>query len=328
MSKNSKRKTAVERRKHPRSNPKRKAVAKSELPQSQTEYCYACSKDLKSQEKALFVEEEIGRVFCSEDCITQYFQPEIERLESDYFKHRPKDDLTPEEREQFAHLRWVTLQEPDEVWRKKGSGGELHYTLISEFKPASKSVWCVCQCLFLRGEPSFLFLAFPTKSAALAARYRKGERVEWVKAEELPVQPGISPEGVIDGLAAEWTDQSEINIQKFLARRASGDIPEEEFGDHENLVEPTLEEPDELWVEESKDEGEPDHYTFIRHFETPSESSSGIWYIILAKESEDGEQLEVVGHFPCKLRESVEAFRRGRQEVELDEDSSSSRTVH
>src|SRR5947209_5507412 len=44
------------------------------------ELCTHCSKDLSREDRALFVEEEIGRVFCSEDCIAAFFAPEVERL--------------------------------------------------------------------------------------------------------------------------------------------------------------------------------------------------------------------------------------------------------
>ncbi len=156
MSKSAK-KAKVERRKHPRSA-KRVAArpARENTPETTDstnhkldtakEYCVSCSKPLLSQDRALFVEEEVGRIFCSEDCITNHFQPEIEALEKEYLKARPRDDLSASEREKYAHLRWVTLQEPDEVWRHRTNDGDSRYVLISEFKPASKPIWCVAIC--------------------------------------------------------------------------------------------------------------------------------------------------------------------------------------
>src|SRR6185437_11906083 len=82
------------------------------------ETCQHCSKTLMSDERALFVEEEVGRIFCSEACIAAFFAPEIERLEKDYLRKVSGSDLSKEERESFSHLRWITLQEPDEIWRE------------------------------------------------------------------------------------------------------------------------------------------------------------------------------------------------------------------
>jgi len=290
------------------------------------EHCASCGKGLKGDDRALFVEEEIGRVFCTEDCITSFFQADIDAIEKEYFKYRPKDDLTPEEREQFAHLRWITIQEPDEIWQEKRPGGEHRYTLISQFKPGSKSVWCVCVCLFLRGEPSFLYMAFPTRSKALVARFRKGERVEWEKpAGEGPTE--VAEEGAAtDGLASSWS-QSETMRAEIHKTRDANDIPSEEFGLYEKLLEKTLEAPDELWVLESKDDGEPDRYHFIKYF--PDEDGGPIHYIVVAQESEQSETLEVLEQIPTRNPAIAKQFRKGRPELVVeDEEDSANRTIH
>jgi hypothetical protein len=163
-------------------------LAKSKK-KSGEEFCENCLKDLSQIDRALFVEEEVGRIFCSETCIAAYFTPEISRLEKEYFRRLSSNDLSAEERDHLSHLRWMTLQSPDEVWREKTLSGDYRYTLISELQPEDRAIWSVCICLFLRGEPSFLFLAFQTKNAAMVAAYRKGERVEWVKNR------GVGPSG-------------------------------------------------------------------------------------------------------------------------------------
>jgi len=342
MSKGTK-KGRTERRKHPRKSAKsarsRSASTSPEAPHSLTdlERCYACEKALQTQDRALFVEEDVGRVFCSEDCITTFFQPEIERLEKEYFRLRPKDDLSPDEREQFAHLRWVTLQEPDEVWESRSLTGDRRYTLISEFKPAEKAVWCVCTCLFLRGEPSFLYLAFPTKSASLVNHFRKGERMEWVKpgeesgASSQAAGGGEGATAATDGLARDWTESETLRAEIHSTRHPD-DIPTEEFPLYEHLLEKALEEPDELWVLESKDEGEPDTYHFIRRFDASevedAPEDEPIWYVIVAQEAEEEEQLEVLEHFPTRKLDMVERFRRGRQEIEGADETAPSKMVH
>lgn len=322
----------IERRKHPRRT--KKSAAKPPIAgrgaisalNISAEQCTACGKGLKGEDRALFVEEEVGRIFCSEDCITQHFQPDIDLIEKEYFKFRPKDDLSPEEREQFAHLRWITIQEPDEIWQEKRSEGDHRFTLISQFKPGSKSVWCVCICLFLRGEPSFLYMAFPTKSKALVERFRRGEQVEWETAGTDAMKPEDGDGEATDGLASAWSQSETIRAEIHTTRDAS-DIPPEEFGLYENLLEKTLEAPDELWVIESKDDGEPDRYHFIKYF--PDEETGPVHYIVVAQESENTESLEVIEQIPTRNAAIAQQFRKGRQELVVeDEDDSGNRTIH
>jgi len=331
----------IERRKHPRRTKKsvEKAIPGRQPKTSDSralrdvsalgvsaEHCTACGKGLKGEDRALFVEEEVGRIFCSEDCITEHFQADIDSIEKEYFKYRPKDDLTPDEREQFAHLRWITIQEPDEIWQEKRPQGDHRYTLISQFKPGTKSVWCVCICLFLRGEPSFLYMAFPTKSKALVERFRKGEQVEWetAAANRTAVEDGDAT--ATDGLADGWSQNETIRAEIHTHREAK-DIPAEEFGLYEGLLEKTLEAPDELWVLESKDDGEPDLYHFIRYF--PDEESGPVHYIVVAQESENTESLEVIEQIPTRDANIAKQFRKGKQEqVVEDEDDVGTRTIH
>src|SRR6185295_5913190 len=164
--------------------------------------CLHCGSRLEGGARALFVEEERGRVFCSEDCIAGFFAPEISRLEKEFFRRLSPDDLSADEREQLAHLRWITLQEPDEVWREKTLSGDFRYALISEFQPGNDRIWCVCLCLFLRGEPSFLFLSFTSKDNDLVAHYRKGERMQWVRSKG-PVETGVAAAPASANAAAE-----------------------------------------------------------------------------------------------------------------------------
>ena len=178
--------------------------------------CRCCGKDLSARDaRALYVEEEVGRIFCTEDCIAEFFTTDIERLEKEYFSKLSRHDLSAEDRESLEHLRWVTLQEPDEVWREKTLAGDYRYTLIAEFIPGNTKIWCVCICLFLKGEPSFLYLSFPTRNQALVGFYRRGERMEWNKAEGQKSkgrgkgrgQPRLAEPSQAEGLLRQPTDR-------------------------------------------------------------------------------------------------------------------------
>ncbi len=293
--------------------------SKQEVSADKKGQCYNCSKNLKGVERALFVEEEVGRIFCSEDCITSYFGPEIERLEKEYFRRLSPNDLSSQEREKLTHLRWITLQEPDEIWREKTISGDYRFTLISEFQPEERQVWCVCICLLLRGEPSFLYLAFSTRNAAMVNTYRKGERVQLVKDET-----DGKAEGPTDGLADEWTEDETIRAQ-LGQERSSNDIPPTEFALYQGCLEETLETPDEVWSVPMSGRYSARLFHFIRYY--PDESE-GIWYLVVAREM-DEEQIEILDAFPTRDSALVQQYRKGDQEVgAVDTTASQSRVVH
>lgn len=375
-------KSQIERRKRPRrkSPAARKpsgVATHAPVRAGAQDACYHCAKSLKGDERALFVEEEIGRVFCSEQCITSYFTPEIERLEKTYLRKVSSSDLSAEERESLAHLRWITLQEADEVWREKTLTGDFRYTLISEFQPGAKRVWCVCICLFLRGEPSFLYIAFTTKSAAMVTAYRRGERMQWEKKPPAApfVKRGAKPMGgaaraaravaggpranamrnnetdaqelqelqdardashdeqemtdesadLGDRLAGAWTEDETFLAQVNLERRED-DIPATEFELFQGCLEETLETPDEVWSVEMTDPEGIRLYHFIREYAT---ESPGHWYVIVARETENEEQIEILDAFPTRDSNLVDRYRRGSQEVgDRSEARTSNRMVH
>jgi hypothetical protein len=312
------------------------------------EACHYCGKELQREERALFVEEEVGRIFCTEECITGFFSPEIERLEKEYFRKVSSSDLPASEREKLAHLRWITLQEPDEVWREKTLSGDYRYTLISEFMPGSKPVWSICLCLFLRGEPSFLFLAFVTRNAGMVNYYRRGERVQrsriapqtaGERAKKIPGNTGIagaetpSSDSMMDQayvpsdrLASEWTED-ETYMAQMNQERSEDDIPQEEFQLYHGCLEETLEAPDEVWTFKLGGKQDIRLFHFIRHY--PDEKP-GVWYLIIAKESDQADQIEILDAFPTRDEGLVNRYRVGEQELggSAPEVISQSRLVH
>ncbi len=337
-------KKAIERRKNPRSTGRKAhkggtvtpARGSQRGPKKALEVCTHCAHGLQVDDRALFVEEEHQRTFCSEDCIAGFFAPEVERLEKEYFRKLSKSDLSPDDRERLAHLRWVTLQEPDEIWREKTLTGDFRHTLISEFQPGpgDKSVWCVCICLFLRGEPSFLYLAFTTRNAAMVDFYRRGERMQWEpkKSKAAPskfnstdhaAQPA-EVTGPTDGLADAWTEEETLRAQMTQGRRTD-DIPLENFSEYESCVEETLETPDEVWTMEAGGDAPVRLYHFIRKYK---DEKPGYWFVIVARETDEEDQIEILDSFPTHDSVLVDRYRQGNQEIGSSDIQAPSRMVH
>lgn len=293
--------------------------------------CVCCNRELREEDRALFVEEEVGRIFCSEECILNFFSPEIERLEADYKRQVSDSDLNEAESEKLAHLRGSTLGDPDEIWRELKVNGDYYYTMISEYSYKKKPIWSVCISLFLKGEPSFLFMSLVTKNPALVDEYRKGERVEWMKQQKNGGKPKDAEESLQDdeggtaSLAPTFTDDEKFRSQVTRHRKKT-DIPASEFEAYHYCLDDTLKHPDEVWswVNNSGHKGKVFH--FIKHYpkETPS-----FWCVIVARETEDREQLEILEVYPTNDPAWLEHFRFGSQDIgESTTTQSSGRVLH
>jgi hypothetical protein len=53
-------------------------------------------------------------------------------------------------------------------------------------------------------------------------------------------------------------------------------------------------------------------YHFIRHY--PDEKP-GVWFVIIAREIEDEEQIEIIDAFPTRDRAMADHYRQGEQEL-------------
>lgn len=317
------------------------SAAKTRKPRSKSKkapsgiHCCDCNKLIPAKQQALFVEEEVNRYFCQESCIVSFFTSEIEKLEREYGRHVSPTDLSSEERDGFSHLRWTTLENPDEIWREAMATGDNRYTMIAQYKNEKKPVWGVCVCLMLRGEPSFLFIAFVTNDRHLVDVFRKGEKMKVVRkkggAEELRNVEAQKPtEQESEGqnvLAEPWSESDSVRAT-IIRHRKKDDIPVEDFGFYQKCLEETLQEPTELWSYSAKKVKRV--YHFIREYE----HDKNYWYIVIAKDTPDDTQIEIVDAFPTKDKTLMELCRHGKKEVigevqqaEESEDQQK-RTVH
>ena len=280
-------------------------------------HCSECEKTIPAKDQALFVEEEVGRYFCSEPCIVGHFTPEIEKLEREYGKHVSANDLSSEERERYAHFRWMSLEKPEEVWMEKTKVGDHRYTLISEYKPDHKPVWAVACCLMLRGDPSFLYLAFVTSDRFLVDSFRKGDQMKIVKdpsankkekSDTLGEQPLIERIPGADRLADSWTESDSVRASIIKGRKQS-DIPVEDFGFYQKCMEETLQQPNELWSYSPK--AAKRIYHFIKHYD----HDKSFWYVVIAKDTTDETQIEIIDVFPTRDENLIELCRHGKKEV-------------
>ncbi len=162
-------------------------------------------------------------------------------------------------------------------------------------------------------------MAFTTRNASMVDAYRKGEQIEWQSAQPQKNQsvvlkensnPPESPQST-DRLADSWTEDETFLAQTNFERDAE-DIPQADYEHYQSCMEETLQEPDEVWSVEMKKPKGVHLYHFIRQYRIEKHP---YWYVILAKETDDEEQIEILDAFPTRDSTLVERYRRGSLEV-------------
>jgi hypothetical protein len=166
----------------------------------------------------------------------------------------------------------------------------------------------------LRGEPSFLYLAFVTGDRNLVDVFRRGDQMKVIRENSLSesssdpaaVQPESTPP-ISDRLAESWTESDSIRALLVKGRKEN-DIPPEDFGFYQKCLEETLQNPNELWSYLPKSAKR--IYHFIKHYE----HDTPFWYVVIAKDTTDETQIEIIDVFPTRDHELIELCRHGRKE--------------
>ncbi|MBI3543130.1 MAG: hypothetical protein HY075_07645 [Deltaproteobacteria bacterium] len=268
---------------------------------------------LSDIEKILFVEKELGRCFCSEDCIRDYFQPTVEFMEEEYRKLRSEMDFSDVEALRYQHYRQLALEDPDEVWLETTETGERHFTFVAHFRNGDDRVSYVVVCLAIDGVPSFVFLGFVTRDEDLVDEYRRGNelRVNGESIEQLAEEVAALPEPDFEGShiqEQQLPPSPPTTLERLYAElRQAGDIPRELFERFEGFVEPTVEDPDEVW--RLRDEDGNEFCTFIAGRTLAEGEIEEIDEFIMIVVCD--KRFEVVFAFPTLDQGLVQHFRRG-----------------
>jgi hypothetical protein len=111
-----------------------------------------------------------------------------------------------------------------------------------------------------------------------------------------------------DGLAEPWSESDSVRAS-IVGNRKDDDIPIEDFGFYQKCLEETLQDPNELWSYTAK--ASKRVYHFIREYE----HDANYWYVVMAKDTVDDTQIEIIDAFPTKDKNLVELCRHGKKEV-------------
>jgi hypothetical protein len=109
-------------------------------------------------------------------------------------------------------------------------------------------------------------------------------------------------------LAEPWTEGDSLRANLLTARQ-EGDIAIEDFGFYQKCIEETLQDPNELWSYLPKTAKR------IYHFLKQYDHDEKFWYVVIAKDTTDETQIEIVDVFPTRDESIIQLCRHGKKEA-------------
>jgi hypothetical protein len=260
--------------------------------------------DSKIDEK-IVIDEKKGLVFDSEDELYRHFVKEITALEEEFFKLRPKNDLSEADFEKYEENLSVLLEDPDEIWEDKETIKNV--TLNGFFRKfageqdSEQSLYHVAIVYIADNIPTFVYLHFPTISAALVSQYKRGKKVFDRFDQNVPF-------GALEGDALHEGDEFARGLyQSMLKVRSENDIKEDKFRRYGNLREDTIESPDEIW--RNNDTLGNVLVSFIR--EVSEENEPNLYYVVVTIEDSPSNSHALLFSFPTTDESLVARYRHG-----------------
>ena len=193
------------------------------------------------------------------------------------------------------------LYSPDEVWLAKNGIGEEFYTHIARINKDEDAFTFIVICSYFDNEPSFVYFKCLTKNENLVESYREKSLVDSLKSAPEEIQEEAAKEDEIQ-LPPEVMEDLELKKSEYLAsllqNRSEEDIPFENFGDYDEFMAKSLEDPDEVFTKE--DEAGDKIRTYIKSFKVRGQV---FYYVVVCisvplKELENQEALLPVIGFP------------------------------
>lgn len=251
--------------------------------------------------ETIVIDAEKKLIFHSEEELYDYFLPQIQALEKEYFTSRSDSDFQDSELANYEELLSQVLDDPDEVWKSldpvKGYRAN-HY--IAHFSVNGESVYYIA-LVYITGEtPSFVFLHFPTRDIKLVEKYRRGDLIYDRVMKEVA-------KGAIEGDALGEGDDLAVGLYKAMLKvRADKDVPEEKFQDYGKYRESTIEDADEIWRTNDLDGN-----VLVSFIKDCTEDEADLHYISVTIEDPSSSSHALLFSFPTKDSNLVDRYRHG-----------------
>lgn len=251
-------------------------------------HCSQCKKITSKIEELLFVEDGVGRGFCSEPCIEKYFAPVIDYYESFEKDLRKKHGVRDEPCLKYVghpSFMEMTLTKPKQIWKIENDLKEETYCFIGNFKEREtqfqKNFYLIILCTVFENRPAFIFSVTATKDTELLKAYQVGVQIQEPEKFVRPIDKedsgeegepiDILPEG-IQGLEQK---KGQILAQQ-LELRIESDIAFDQFNLYEQFFDLTIEEPDEVykWLDDYGD-------TLLTYIKAHNQGNTSFFYYVI-----------------------------------------------
>lgn len=271
-------------------------------------------RDIKPRKKnePIVIDEEKGWTFDTEEELLKHFEADVRTLEEDFLARRPQDDILLEDFQRYEDCLSFLLADPLEVWHDldalKGSG--LH-TYIGEYEDEKdkETIYYVAQVYVSHGEPTFIYLHFPTKNSEFLKTFRKGRMIFDHTRKDAPM-------GAAEGDALGEGDELAVGLYNAMTKlRNDKDIQEHDFLAYVLLRESTIEEPDEIW--RNRDFQGNVLVSFIREYHDYDERGD-LYYIVITVEEAASNSHSLLFSFPTRDTNLVDRYRHG-ENLQADE---------
>ena len=144
------------------------------------------NKAVRKQDK-IIIDEKKGLVFANEDELYKHFHKEISILEHEFFTTRSSDDIDEKSFDQYEANLSALLEHPDEIWLDKDTlkdvvKGAFFHVFVKKFESEDNEnpLYHVALVYLDNKMPSFVYLHFPSNSDTFVAKYRRGEKVQFI----------------------------------------------------------------------------------------------------------------------------------------------------
>lgn len=248
------------------------------------------------------IDESEGLVFASEDELYEYFLPQTQKLEKEFFMSRKETDIQESEFKGYEDLLDHVLNDPDEVWEDTTRFKNCKlYAYVGHYVVDQENVYYVAVAYRTGDVPSFIFLHFPSQDLELVDSFRKGKIIYDRILKEVE-------NGAVDGDALSEGDDLAVGLYRAMLKvRSTPDIAEDKFKDYENLRESTIEEADEIW--RSTDLNGNVLVSFIKEF--AEEVEKDLHYVVVTIEDPASSSHALLFSFPSLDINLLDRYRHG-----------------
>jgi hypothetical protein len=267
----------------------------------------------KVQEKELIViDEKQGLIFENDKTLIGYFSVPIKEFETKFQKmYDEKNDFSLAEQLEMEGFLDDTLDDPDEIWVDETTFEDLVvHTFVRTFETKQQTFQYVA-AVYLNsedGNPTFVFIHFPTKDLRMLEAFRENEIIFHRKLEAIQF-------AAIDGDSLLEGDYLAIGLlESMLKIRNEKDIPTDRFQEFAECRESTINSPDEIWRKVDT-EG---HVlvTFIKEFSEMNVED--LHYIVVTEEDSDSQVNSLLFSFPSSDVSLIDRYRQG-ENLEAEE---------